>query len=211
MPYKKFLILATALLLFILSGIGVYAAMDWYAGYREDKVKSSFTAGGVPEEISANFAREFAALRRATEPLMLPDEEFYDREGRKVRFSDFKGQPLLVNFWATWCAPCVVELPSLDALQKYYDGKLQVIAVSMDINKDQDEINEFLSKREIGPFAGYYDMDGNLARTMDMRGIPTSYLIAPDGHILYRFEGDANWASEEARMFFDNYISLSVE
>lgn len=168
-----------------------------------------FVPPSVPKKQTDAFARHFSAFHVATQPQFLPNETFLDHTGKKVRISDFKGKPVLVNLWARWCPPCIIELPSLEGLAKKYDGQIHVVAIAMEQGKGPEDINPFLEKRGIGSFAGYVDKSGLFATNLGLRGIPTSFLLGSNGQILYRFEGDAEWTGPDALEFFDVFLLQS--
>jgi thiol-disulfide isomerase/thioredoxin len=157
----------------------------------------------VPDDIFGAFAQDFSVVRAASEPMRLPDIGILSPDGKRVRLSSFDNAPTLVNMWATWCAPCVVELPSLQKFAEHYKGRMNVIAISLDPMKKHDEIQDFLTNRNLSDFAAYYDDTGRFGAEMGLRGIPTSFLIGKNGQILYRFEGDADWTTPYAQEFFD--------
>ncbi len=208
MRHKKILITA-GLFLFIISLSAGYFGPDILSARRADAVHAAFKPSPVPENIYSAFAAEFPRASVATIPQSLPDVALQKIDGSHHQFADFKGKPTLVNLWATWCTPCIVELPSLQKLSEYYAGRMNVIAVSVDQGKDLAAISNFLEKRMISDFAGYLDTTGGFIGKPDISGIPTSFLIGSDGLILYRFEGDADWTSETARAFFDSFLSTS--
>ena len=158
----------------------------------------------VPDLVKKEFYKVTSRVR--TGPMN--DITFTAPDGGKVRWKDFDGDYLLVNFWASWCAPCVVELPSLDKLQQKYAGKgLEVIAISLDRGRSHDEIRRYLENRNIGQFAAYWDEMEQVERNIVINGLPTTYLLDPAGRVLNIFEGDANWDSIYFTDFFDAVIS----
>ena len=204
---NKPLFIALALALFVVAGLAGYFGPSLYRHYEEARVAAGFVPPAVPALRVQAFAKQFKNILAATEAKPFPDVPIVEtRNGSAHKFSDHRGRPLLVNFWATWCAPCVVELPSLDRFAKDYEGRIDVIAVSLDSNKSLPEITKFLENRKLGDFAGYYTDDHALGQKLDLGGIPTSFLIGSDGLILYRFEGDADWGSPDARAFFDTFL-----
>jgi thiol-disulfide isomerase/thioredoxin len=137
----------------------------------------------------------------------MPAAQFTALNDDLLSFQSYNGRYLLVNFWATWCAPCVVELPSLEKLQTYLtDRPIDVIAVSLDHNRPLNDIHMFLQNRLIGDFAAYKDFGRTVESGIPMRGIPTTYLLHPEGYILKIFEGSADWNSPPARRFFDELL-----
>lgn len=157
----------------------------------------------VPHE----FARQFSRVIKKNRSETVPSTPFLNPDNQPIDWGDLQGEYMLVNFWATWCAPCVVELPSLDKLQKNYEGKgLNVIAVSLDTMRDHDFIKKFLDNRNIGTFAAHFDYAQNIQRNIKMRGIPTTYLFDPEGRLTHIFEGDAKWDSYSAQTFFNRLL-----
>jgi thiol-disulfide isomerase/thioredoxin len=155
----------------------------------------------------ASFEDEFYKVTTRQRAWPMPDASFLGPDGAVQNWQNFDGSYLLVNFWATWCAPCVVELPSLDRLRKKFAGQgLEVIAISLDQRLSHDEINRFLTNRGISNFAAYWDQAGEIQGKITINGIPTSYLLDPEGNILNIFEGDADWSSPESVRFFNEVI-----
>ena len=203
---NKPLFIALALALFAVSGLAGYFGLPLYKQYREEKLPAEFVPPAVPALRTKAFSRQFGSLMAATRPMPFPDIAFTDTRGKLHRFSGARDRPLLINFWATWCAPCVVELPSLAEFSKDYKGKIDVIAVAVDADRTASQIGHFLEKRRLGDFAAFHSADPTVMTKLELHGIPTSFLIGRDGLILYRFEGDADWVSPDARAFFDAFL-----
>jgi thiol-disulfide isomerase/thioredoxin len=125
-----------------------------------------------------------------------PAAEFADPDGKPVRLADFKGKPVLVNLWASWCAPCVKELPTLDALAK--GGKMQVLAVSQDTGPHPSVV-AFLQGHHIATLEPYQDAKMALSGALGPETVlPTSILIDAIGNEVWRYVGDLDWTSPEA-------------
>lgn len=132
-------------------------------------------------------------------PQALPAVRFYDAKGAAATLADFKGQPMVINLWATWCPPCVGELPSLDRLQAKMKSKgLKVIAISMDKGDNMDAVTKFLQKRRIEHFAPYWDKDRQVMEAFEVENLPVSFLVSRDGKIVKRLEGPAVWDKGDA-------------
>jgi len=118
---------------------------------------------------------------------------FYDAAGKAATLADFKGQVVLVNLWATWCPPCIAELPSLDLLQaRLRDAGLKVLPVSMD-RKPVAEVAAFLDARNVEQMTLYIDTDRDIARNWAYGALPASYLIGRDGKVIEVFMGPREW------------------
>jgi thiol-disulfide isomerase/thioredoxin len=128
-----------------------------------------------------------------------PDVTFRDPDGEEISLAEFRGTPVLVNLWATWCAPCVKELPTLNALARTHakDGSLGVIAVSQD-NGPQGSVEAFLAKLKVDDLGAYHDPKMALSGALGAQVLPTSILYDAQGRELWRYVGDLDWTGEEA-------------
>jgi thiol-disulfide isomerase/thioredoxin len=125
-----------------------------------------------------------------------PDASFNGPDGKPVKLADFKGKPLLVNLWASWCAPCVKELPTLDALAR--SGGVQVLAVSQDSGAHASVV-AFLQDHKIGTLKPYQDPKMALSGALGPDTVlPTSILFDAQGKEVWRYTGDLDWTSGEA-------------
>ncbi|HKR25382.1 MAG TPA: TlpA disulfide reductase family protein, partial [Allosphingosinicella sp.] len=118
-------------------------------------------------------------------------------EGRPVRLSVFRGRPLLVNFWATWCAPCVVEMPSLDALAAREGAAMEIIAVSQDLNGRQ-KVTDFFAARNFSRLEPYLDPQMALMTALGLDTLPTTILYDAEGREVWRMIGMVDWRGERA-------------
>jgi thiol-disulfide isomerase/thioredoxin len=126
-----------------------------------------------------------------------PDVAFEDPHGRPARLSDFRGRPVLVNLWATWCGPCVVEMPSLDALAARESERLTVLALSQDMAGRQ-KVTDFFAARNFGRLEPYLDADLGFMTSLRIDTLPTTILYDADGVEVWRMTGMADWESERA-------------
>ena len=140
-------------------------------------------------------------------PPPVPDTPITDADGRPAKLADFRGRLTLVNFWATWCAPCVRELPSLDRLQAAFDDrKFRVVAVNED-RGGAAVAKPFLAKLGLARLALYFDTRLALAQALGLRGMPTSYLLDPSGRVIGALTGPAEWDSPEAKALIGYYLN----
>ena len=128
-----------------------------------------------------------------------PHAVFNDPDGGEISLADFKGVPVLVNLWATWCAPCVKELPTLDKLAASHrvDGQLGVVAISQDMGP-QPSVDAFLAKLRVQDLGAYHDPKMALSGGLGTEVLPTSILFDAQGREVWRYVGDLDWTGEEA-------------
>jgi thiol-disulfide isomerase/thioredoxin len=129
-----------------------------------------------------------------------PVADFNNPDGGEISLADFQGTPVLVNLWASWCAPCVKELPTLDRLAQSHDvdGELGVIAVSQD-SGPQPSVVAFLKKLNVKDLGAYHDPNMSLSGALGPDVVlPTSILIDADGKEVWRYVGDLDWTGPEA-------------
>ena len=127
-----------------------------------------------------------------------PDIAFEDPHGRPARLSDFRGRPLLVNFWATWCGPCVVEMPSLDALAAREGERIRVLALSQDTNDGRRKVTDFFAERSFTRLEPYLDPDMDIMMTLGIETLPTTILYNSEGVEVWRMTGMSEWDGERA-------------
>jgi cytochrome c biogenesis protein CcmG/thiol:disulfide interchange protein DsbE len=139
---------------------------------------------------------------RSSEPAKIgttaPD--FTVNDGQKtVKLSQFRGKPVLLNFWATWCPPCVQEVPGLVSLQQQVGDKVTILAVSMDV--DADAYTAFTTKKMPGLLT-VRDPDHKSSSLFGTYAYPESFLIDKDGKIQRKFIGAEDWTSPEMIEYF---------
>ena len=126
-----------------------------------------------------------------------PDLLFEDGEGQPVRLSVFRGRPVLVNLWATWCGPCVVEMPSLDALAQRAGPGLEILAISQDLDGRQ-KVTDFFAAHHFQRLEPYLDPQMQLMPALGLDTLPTTILYDRDGREVWRMTGMADWQSARA-------------
>ncbi|MFN3233502.1 MAG: TlpA family protein disulfide reductase [Alphaproteobacteria bacterium] len=132
-----------------------------------------------------------------------PDVTFENDVGSTLRLADFEGRVILLNLWATWCGPCVHEMPSLDRLQAQRGGKdFIVIALSSDRGEAR-AVDPFFEETGLTELQKFYDPMNEMGRALGVRGLPTTLLIDAQGREVGRLEGPAEWDSEEALALID--------
>jgi len=150
------------------------------------------TATATPE------AGPVKGIDRSHKGKLAPAASFNDPDGVAMGLGNFSGKPTLVNLWATWCAPCVKELPTLDRLAAAHNGDLNVVAVSQD-DGPHASVVAFLQANKITNLDAFQDPKMALSGALGPDTVlPTTILYDPNGKEVWRYVGDLDWTSPEA-------------
>jgi thiol-disulfide isomerase/thioredoxin len=179
----------------LMLGLGKSDQVEFAASFTETFASSAVTAGEVgvarqiyqtlgerfPDntELREKVARELARLDRVGKPS--PSLEAQDLSGKTVKLASLRGKYVLVDFWATWCAPCITELPRLqEAYRKYHDAGLEIVGVSLD--ETRSAVVDFVKVRKL-PWLQFHNgtAGADLVEAFGVSSIPANYLIDPEG------------------------------
>ena len=156
-------------------------------------------------------------LRKEIFPVELgskaPDFTAYtlDSAPKPKRLADYRGQVLMINVWATWCLPCRVEMPSIEALQKDYAQKgLKIVAVSIDDPGTDQAIRTFAQQYKL-TFEILHDPNKTIVDAYDIGGYPETFIIGRDGIIRKKLMTATDWNSPDARALMDRLLSERTE
>jgi thiol-disulfide isomerase/thioredoxin len=151
------------------------------------------------EAVAAEPAGPVKGVDRSHAGKPAPDSTFKDPDGEDTTLAEFSGKPVLVNLWATWCAPCVKELPTIDRVAQAQDknGGLQVVAISQDSGPHASVV-AFLDSHKIEKLAAYQDEKMSLSGAMGAEVLPTTVLFDAQGREVWRYTGDLYWTGPEA-------------
>lgn len=136
------------------------------------------------------------AVDRSHRGSRMPDFTLTDPKGKKLRLVDLAGTPVLLNLWATWCAPCVAEMPALDALAASHRGTLQVVTVSQDMG-GADKVAPFFEKHGLRQLEPWLDPDNDLAFHFGGAQLPTTVYYDAQGREVWRMTGGHDWSAPD--------------
>lgn len=135
----------------------------------------------------------------------LPDFSLSDLTGRAVRLADQRGRVVLVNIWATWCPPCVEEMPSMEALyDKLPKGSFEILAVSIDA-QGKGAVEPFMKKHKL-TFPALIDPAGAIAVAYGATGVPESFIVDQNGILVRKVIGPIHWDSPAVIDYFNEMI-----
>ena len=133
------------------------------------------------------------------------DLTFLDSTKKQINLEDFKGNLILLNFWATWCAPCKEEMPSLDLLKNNsYLDNLKIFPINVGQENEEKAI-DFFNELKIKNLDTYFDSSITLAKKFSLRGIPTTILLNKDGLEFARIIGSINFENEQFIRWLSNF------
>ena len=145
-----------------------------------------------------------------SEPKPVSQVAIEDGDGGTLTLADLGGKYILLNFWATWCAPCRKEMPTLNALQHEFGGdNFRVVTVATGRNQPA-AVRRFFEEAGVDVLPMYRDPKQQLAREMAVFGLPISVILNPEGLEIARLRGDADWYSDSARAIFAAMLTLQA-
>jgi len=135
------------------------------------------------------------AIAPMNRPVPAPSFHLEDPGSNVHQLSDFRGKVVIVNFWASWCAPCREELPSMNRVRAALKQQ-EVAMLAINLGEDLEAVNAFIDEFPID-FTVLLDRDGTISQRWQVTGMPTTFVVNPCGEIAYRIIGKREWDSEE--------------
>lgn len=164
------------------------------------------TSTAFSENLKPLLTGDMAKFAPYDEPRPVKDFTFLNANGKEEKLSDYRGRVLVVNFWATWCAPCREEMPSLDRLQAELGGdKFSVLAVGQDL-QGMEKVTAFFEKYKIRHLAPINDKSTQSSRGAGAFGLPATLILNAEGKEVGRLVGPAEWDSPEAKALIRYYM-----
>lgn len=153
---------------------------------------------------AANNVRGFNLLSN-TPPA--PNIRMSDAQGNPATLEQFKGKVVLFNLWATWCPPCIREMPDLNQLATQYKGRGFVVVPVASGRQGEEEPSEFLRKRKLNALSTLYDPDSEFLRTFGLESLPTTFVIDREGKMRGGVVGILDWSSTEAKQLIEAFVN----
>ena len=139
-----------------------------------------------------------------------PNNVFFDQDGKEITLQQFQGRVTLVNFWATWCAPCREEMPSLESLSnKLGSDTFQIITIAT-MRSSSEAIDNFFNENNIVNLPKFRDPKGKLARASGVAALPLTILLDKNGYEIGRLIGDADWSNSVTIDFIKKAVEIDT-
>lgn len=161
----------------------------------------TFCSNPTPKQVE----EQEVVSETVTEPRQkTADLVFLNVEGQRVSLSDLKGKVVFINFWATWCPPCINEMPTIDKLKNHFKGSDELIFLMVDIDNQIEVSTAFM--KEYGYDLPVYTVQGEIPTTYLGNSIPTTVLLDKSGEIFMRLEGGRDYFSKEMIEIIDEML-----
>ena len=195
-PTHRVLLIAAGLVAFAVSLVGV-----WYS------LPPSETVPLLSETPPPAIVPRIFSLTPYAKPRPIANVGFEDGDGRKLGLADFRGKVVLLNIWATWCAPCRKEMPTLDRLQaRLGSPDFEVVALSID-RDGQPVVRRFFDEMNVRTLKVYVDTSTEAMSKLAIVGVPTTLLIDRKGREIARYTGIAKWDQPDVVGAIERYIA----
>lgn len=194
------------LIALLLTGVCLGACDKQSAPHEQDNAATNGAATSGEVAPSASSDAKYI-LDRSKAGSALPDHLFRDAAGKELTLDRFKGKPILVNLWATWCAPCVAEMPQLDRIAESYAGSgLQVLPISQDM-MEAEKVVAFFNAKGFRHMKPWLDQENVFGFGYGGGVLPMSVLYSSQGEEIARISGAPDWEGAEMRALIEEAIN----
>jgi thiol-disulfide isomerase/thioredoxin len=181
---------------FLFGGLALVFGLAWW-GY-------NVIEGKELRQMEVKIALLFTQFKSYSSPRSMVPVRFVGPTGNEMSLKDLRGGYVVMNLWATWCRPCIEELPALQRLQSVMRPRgVEVIGVSVDLRQDLEKIEGFLQQHGIGDVARYHDIFGEVQGALGIKALPMTYILDKRGRILYEIGGKADWTDPRIIAFLE--------
>ena len=154
------------------------------------------SSDAVQPAASSGTSAEAGVIDRSHKGNRMPDLSFRDAAGHSLQFTSLRGKPVLLNLWATWCAPCKAEMPALDRLGAAQGHRMKVLTISQDMG-GTEKVSAFFAQRKFARLEPWIDLKSDLAFQYNAATLPATIYYDASGREIWRFMGGHDWTSAE--------------
>ena len=162
------------------------------------------------DDLNNNKFGDMKKMTLATHTFNAPNTVFFSEDGTELTLNEFKGRVTLVNFWATWCAPCRKEMPSLATLSNQLGSDTFQILTIATMRSSSEAIDNFFDDNNIINLPKFRDPKGQLARASGVAALPLTILLDKNGYEIGRLIGDADWSKSATIDFIKKAVKIDT-
>jgi thiol-disulfide isomerase/thioredoxin len=203
--------LAKQLWIAALSALAAFAAVYVIAGRSDNEGGALSPPPASEQTVPASGSNKLSTGTMTTfvfkdPPAALPEFQFVNADGKPISLKDWRGKVVLLNLWATWCAPCRGEMPALDRLESELGSdKFEVVALAVD-KSGLEGARKFLAETKAGKLKLYADPTARVGNELKVIGMPTTILVDAEGREIGRLIGPAEWDSADAKRLIQSFL-----
>lgn len=164
-----------------------------------------FTEG---QSAADNYSATYLGIQEYSSPLEAKEFTLKDVKNKKINLKDFRGKVIMLNFWATWCAPCREEMPSMEKLYRQFKEKGFVI-IAVASGEDINSVNKFITQYNL-TFPALIDSDYKVSDTYKVWALPTTYFINSKGQIIGKAQGGRDWDTKQASQYISSLLQTAL-
>ena len=161
----------------------------------------------IPQLSVSEAADRLTGFSLLTDSPLVPSVKMKDEAGGETTLEAYRGKVVLLNLWATWCPPCIREMPDLNALQKDFSGRGFVVVPVASGKQGREDAAEFLRARKLDALKTYYDPRSLFLRAFDLETLPTTFLIDRNGRMRGGVLGMTDWYSDEGKALIEAVLN----
>lgn len=184
--------ISTAILVLFL--LAMFFSPDLKGRVIQGLMKIGFFQPDIPKEVAGKESKAVPAVQ-------IPEVSFKDVTGRNIKLSELKGKVVFLNFWATWCPPCIAEMPSINKLRAKYKNNEKVVFLLVDVDSKIDASTAFMKKRKFD--LPVYLPASEIPQEYFSGSMPTTVILDPTGAIAFHHVGGADYENPEVSAFID--------
>jgi thiol-disulfide isomerase/thioredoxin len=194
-----------SLIIFIILMLLIFGAFYYF---RADNLQTATQGFQTSNNQEVDFESQFHHYEALDGSKNLPPFNVFNIDGETEDLGQHQEEITLINFWATWCAPCLIEIPTLLELEEQLNTtSFKVVFISFDYPKEPEDLHKRMAALKIPDIKTYYVKDTQLWDLLDVKSLPFSIVVNKKSEILYQFYGEADWSQASAIAFFKSLLS----